>query len=122
MVELTECKALVGVDLNCSPEIPHKWWTTLRTTTLWNIWLDKIAEVRHNKGSMQRTKARIWYQMRISLKSKWSKLSKQIREGSMTNGQAQYKFLFEFGSHAKVCNFDTDDLSVNKIPPKLDKD
>lgn len=118
MVGLTLCKALVGVGLDFSPEIPLKWWTALHTTTLWNIWLDRNAEVRQNNGSMQRTKARISYQMRISLKSEWSKLTKQIREGRMTNDQAQYKFLFEFGLHAKVCNFDIGELAINRIPPE----
>lgn len=45
-------QALLGEDLDCSPAIPQHWWSALRITSLWHIWLDRNADVRQNKGSM----------------------------------------------------------------------
>lgn len=60
-------QVLLGVELDCSPAIPQHWWATLRITTLWNVWLNRNAHVRQYNGSLHRTKARIWQQMRAYL-------------------------------------------------------
>lgn len=46
--------------------IPPKWWSALRITTLWHIWLARNAEVWQNKPEgLQGTKARVWHQMKL---------------------------------------------------------
>lgn len=93
----------------------------MRITTLWNIWLDRNVATRHNKGSKQRTKARIWVpDARAYLRNVWSKQKDKIKSGSITEDKAKEKFLFDYGSHAKVYNFDTASLAICRMPPEPD--
>lgn len=120
VISITPQQALLGDILNCSPTIPQHWWMALRVTTLWNIWLDRIADVRYNRGSVNRTKARIWQQMRPYLRAEWSKLSSRVKAGSITDDKAIEIFGFTFGTHDKVCTFEEMNLTVIRAPPEPD--
>lgn len=78
-VPLSPAQVLLGEDLICSPGIPLKWWTCLRITTMWHVWLDRNAENRQNRGSLQRTKTGIWQQMKCYLRAAWNKLHDRVR-------------------------------------------
>lgn len=111
IIGLTKDQALLGGHLTCSPAVLQKWWHAIRVTALWNIWLDHLAASFNNGASKQRTKVRIWYQLRTCLQSEWENYAQQIRKGITAKLVPQHSFLFDFGSHAKVCNFDTWDLN-----------
>lgn len=92
----------------------------MRIIALWNIWLDRNAAIRKDKGSEQRTKARIWVQMRAYLRSAWDRQRTKICESTITEDKAKEAFLFEYRSHAKVCDFDMETLAIGKMPLEPD--
>lgn len=49
------------------------------------------------------------------------RLNDLIRDGTLAMDEAQQHFLFDFGSHLKVCGFVADKLTISRIPPEPDK-
>lgn len=78
----------------------------LRVTTMWHIWLTQNAEmIAHKQIPLAKTKAQIWYQMKVYMKTEWAKKQMQILRGKLIEARAHQDFTFDFGTNDTIIQF-----------------
>lgn len=71
----------------------------------------------HTKVSAQATKAKIWSQVNLDLRSEWKRRQEQVGRGSIIVEDALYFFQFDFGQNDWVYTIRENKLEVARIPP-----